>query len=166
MSLLKPVAGPTVSLFSGLLNRNSPFPHQPGCFVKRRFQPPRDTCGALDEALFLATAAGLAAARPGAACSDIWHAMARKLAEKAVRGSDVGRMGHGLGLAVTEPPSIHPKDFTILEPGMVLTLEPGIGYIGKDGRKKVLVHEENIVVTESGAEFLSKRGWREMPVVG
>jgi Xaa-Pro aminopeptidase len=92
--------------------------------------------------------------------------MAGKLGEEAVRGSDVGRMGHGLGLAVTEPPSIHPNDFTLLESGMVLTLEPGIGYIGKDGRKKVLVHEENFVVTDTGAEFLSKRGWRQMPVVG
>ena len=127
---------------------------------------PNETIRRLDAALFLATDAGLAAARPGATCSDIWHAMAGKLGEEAVRGSDVGRMGHGLGLAVTEPPSIHPNDFTLLESGMVLTLEPGIGYIGKDGRKKVLVHEENFVVTDTGAEFLSKRGWRQMPVVG
>lgn len=128
-------------------------------------RPAADNVRALDAALFVATEAGLAAARPGATCSDIWHAMARELGEQAVRDSDVGRMGHGLGLAVTEPPSIHPEDFTVLESGMVLTLEPGIGFIGPDGRKKVLVHEENFVVTDSGAEFLSKRGPREIPVV-
>lgn len=128
-------------------------------------RPPADNVRKLDAALFAATAAGLAAARPGATCSDIWHAMARKLGEDAVRDSDVGRMGHGLGLAVTEPPSIHPKDVTVLEPGMVLTLEPGIGFLGPDGRKKVLVHEENFVVTEDGAEYLSKRGPDQMAVV-
>jgi Xaa-Pro aminopeptidase len=139
------------------------------CDFDRNFaigRAPTDAVKRLDAALWDATEAGLAAARPGSTCSDLWHAMARSLGEEAVRGSDVGRMGHGLGLAVTEPPSVHPDDRTLLEPGMVLTLEPGIGFIGPDGRKKVLVHEENLVVTEDGCALLSKRGPRQMPVVG
>jgi len=127
---------------------------------------PDDTICRLNETLYLATDAGLAAALPGATCSDVWHAMAKTLGEEAVRDADVGRMGHGIGMAVTEPPSIHPKDFTCLEPGMVLTLEPGIGFLGKDNRKKVLVHEENFVITDTGPEYLSKRGWEQMPIVG
>ena len=127
---------------------------------------PSDTVRRLDAALFDATEAALAFAAPGVTCRDIWLTMARSLGEEAVRDSDVGRMGHGLGLAVTEPPSIHPADATVLEPGMVLTLEPGIGFRGPDGRKKVLVHEENFVVTETGCELLSKRGARQMPIVG
>ncbi|MCB1488445.1 MAG: aminopeptidase P family protein, partial [Bauldia sp.] len=138
------------------------------CDVDRNFaigHAPSPDVQALDASLSDAIDAGFAAARPGATCSDLWHAMARTLGEEAVRDADVGRMGHGLGLAVTEQPSIQPDDVTLLEPGMVLTLEPGIGYIGPEGRKKVLVHEENIAVTGDGAEYLSKRGPRQMPVV-
>jgi hypothetical protein len=39
-------------------------------------------------------------------------------------------------------------------------------YFGRDGRTKVLVHGANFVVAEGGAERLSKRGWRQMPVIG
>jgi Xaa-Pro dipeptidase len=139
------------------------------CDFDRNFaigRAPSDTVRRLDAALFDATEAALAFAAPGVTCGDVWRTMARSLGEEAVRDSDVGRMGHGLGMALTEPPSIQPSDTTLLEPGMVLTLEPGIGFRGLDGRKKVLVHEENFVVTESGCELLSKRGPRQMPVVG
>jgi Xaa-Pro dipeptidase len=127
-------------------------------------RPPSDTVRRLDEDLYGAVEAGIAAAVPGTTCGAVWRAMAARLGEEAVRDADVGRMGHGLGLAVTEPPSVHPNDRTVLVPGMVLTLEPGIGYAGADGRKKVLVHEENIVVTESGCRLLSKRAARGIPV--
>ena len=36
------------------------------------------------------------------------------------------RMGHGQGMLITEPPSIHPDDHTPLAPGMVLSTEPGL----------------------------------------
>ena len=61
-------------------------------------------------------------------------------------------MGHGLGLRLCEPPSISPDDETVLEAGMTLTIEPGISFTGP-GRagleKKVAVHEENVVVTDT-----------------
>ena len=38
----------------------------------------------------------------------------------------IGRMGHGLGLDLTEPPSIAADDATVLEAGMVITLEPSL----------------------------------------
>ena len=65
--------------------------------------------------------------------------------------TDNGRLGHGLGIQLTEWPSLIPADETVLEPGMVLTLEPGIET--RDGN--MLVHEENIVITENGARWLS-----------
>ena len=77
------------------------------------------------------------------------------------RGNDVGRMGHGLGAQLTEWPSLTATDNTPLQPGMVMTLEPGMEFASG----KLMVHEENIVITESGAELLSKRAAAEMPII-
>ncbi len=96
--------------------------------------------------LIEATQAGFAAARPGATAADLFHAM-----DAVLGGGSTGRLGHGLGMQLTEPPSLIPADRTVLEPGMVLTLEPGIA--SAPGR--ILVHEENIVIREAGAAWLS-----------
>ena len=63
-------------------------------------------------------------------------------------GNNVGRMGHGLGLQLTEPPSNMPGDDTVIVANMVLTIEPGMEY----APGKMIVHEENIVVREDGAD--------------
>jgi Xaa-Pro aminopeptidase len=76
-------------------------------------------------------------------------------------GNDVGRMGHGLGAQLTEWPSLTASDNTPLRAGMVMTLEPGMEFASG----KLMVHEENIVITEDGAEMLSKRAAAEIPVV-
>ena len=71
----------------------------------------------------------------------------------------MGRYGHGLGMNLTEWPSLIPSDQTLLAEGMVLTLEPNI-----EVRPGVtLVAEENIVIRESGAEWLSKPSKSKMP---
>jgi len=73
----------------------------------------------------------------------------------------VGRMGHGLGMELTEWPSVMPGDDTLLEPGMVLTIEPGMAFVpGKE-----MVHEENILITEEGTRILTRRAPAEMPVI-
>lgn len=100
--------------------------------------------------LIEATEAGFAAARPGQRASDVFHAMNQLLVSGA-DGTDSGRLGHGLGIQLTEWPSLMATDHTVLEPGMVLTLEPVLAT--RDGC--ILVHEENIVITESGARYLS-----------
>ncbi|WP_299550275.1 Xaa-Pro peptidase family protein [uncultured Tateyamaria sp.] len=97
-----------------------------------------------------ATQAGFDAARTGAAISDIFHAMST-IANPGGEAMEAGRLGHGLGMQLTEWPSIIVADHTPLNPGMVLTLEPSVS-LG-DGR--IIVHEENIVVRETGAEWLS-----------
>ena len=62
-----------------------------------------------------------------------------------------GRLGHGLGMQLTEAPSFIPTDFTFLSSGMVITLEPSI--FMPDG--SVLVHEDVFVLLDSGLVQLS-----------
>ena len=114
------------------------------------------------DTVYAATDAGFAAARPGATTSDVWAAMWRILDDGGALGNTVGRMGHGLGMQLTEWPSNTPDDRTPLEPGVVLTLEPGMEF----GPGRQMVHEENIVVTDDGTRWLSRRAPAEIPVVG
>lgn len=108
-----------------------------------------------------ATEAGFDAAKPGATCQDIYDAMQKVLKKGGAEGNDVGRLGHGLGMELTEWPSHRPGDETVLKPGMVLTLEPGMTYDGN----KAMVHEENIVIRETGPEWLTTRAAPEIPVI-
>jgi Xaa-Pro aminopeptidase len=125
------------------------------------FGPPDDAARRAHAAAYAATEAGFAVARPGATTSDIWAAMWAPLEAAGALGNDVGRLGHGLGMQLTEWPSNMPGDDTPLEPGMVLTLEPGMAF----APGKLMVHEENIVIREDGAEWLTRRAPPEMPVI-
>lgn len=113
------------------------------------------------ELVYQATNAGFQAARPGATTADLWTAMAAVLGTGGSQGNTIGRMGHGLGMQLTEGPSISPLDNTPLEKGMILTLEPSMTMISG----KQMVHEENIVITEDGAEYLSRRAPKELPII-
>jgi len=110
------------------------------------------------ELLYRATDAGIAATRPGNTAADVFAAQARVLEDAGLELGNVGRFGHGLGKTLTEPPSNKPGDTTPLEPGVVLTIEPNATY----GRGKILVHEENVVVTDGAPELLSRRAPREI----
>ena len=114
------------------------------------------------QAVWEATEAGINAARPGITAEQLWAAQNRVLeAAGATSDNNVGRSGHGLGLHLTEPPSNMPGDETLLQPGMVMTIEPGLEY----APGKMIVHEENLVITEDGCELLTRRATREMPVI-
>jgi Xaa-Pro dipeptidase len=113
------------------------------------------------EVVWNATEVGIQAAVPGAKTSEVWAAMTEVLQRGGMLGNNVGRLGHGLGLQLTEPPSNMADDHTLLEPGMVITIEPGMEY--ESG--KMIVHEENIVITANGAELLTRRAPRKMPIV-
>ncbi|MDB9933670.1 Xaa-Pro peptidase family protein [Candidatus Thioglobus sp.] len=108
-----------------------------------------------------ATEAGFNAAQVGNTTSDIFNAMNDILQKGGALGNTVGRLGHGLGMQLTEWPSNTSTDNTFLEPGVVLTLEPGMAFLpGKE-----MVHEENIVITENGPEWLSIRAADELPII-
>ena len=111
--------------------------------------------------LWQATEAGLEAAKPGNSCADLFHEMAKITKKIDPSGGDIGRFGHGLGMQLTEQPSHAAFDHRIIETGMVLTLEPSLSY----GRGHMMVHEENILVTETGAELLTTRAPNTLPVL-
>ncbi len=113
-------------------------------------------------AVWEATEAGLATVRPGATTTEVFSAMNEVLKANGSLGNDVGRMGHGLGMQVTEWPSHTASDDTPLEENMVLTLEPGLVW----APGKAMVHEENLVVRADGAELLSRRAAPELPIIG
>jgi len=120
-----------------------------------------DAAHAAHDAVWRATETGFEVARPGTTCEELCAAMAAVMEEAGAMGNDVGRLGHGLGMQLTEWPSNRIGDKTVIEPNMVLTLEPGMTF----APGKVMVHEENIVIREDGAEWLTRRAPREMPVI-
>ena len=64
-------------------------------------------------------------------------------------------------MQLTEGLSLTAKDRTVLEPGMVITLEPGVETVGG----KIMVHEENIVITGDGPRILSPLATADLPVI-
>ena len=97
-----------------------------------------------------AQAAGIAAAKPGAACGAV-DAAARAVIEVAGFGEYfTHRLGHGLGVEVHEPPYFVAGSDEPLRPGMVMTVEPGIYIPGEFGIRI----KDDIVITEAGCEVI------------
>ena len=99
--------------------------------------------------------------KPGVTTSELWKAMADVLSAGGSQGNSVGRLGHGLGMQVTEWPSNTETDGTVVTEGMVLTLEPGMNWA--PGR--MMLHEENVVVRADGAQLLSTRAPESLPII-
>jgi len=108
--------------------------------------------------LHYATEVALEEIRPGMTCEQVFI-----LINNALGGgsSDVGRMGHGLGIQLTEYPSLMLDDKTVLLENMVITIEPSMSY----GEGLMMVHEENICIREGKPELLTKRAANELPIL-
>jgi Xaa-Pro dipeptidase len=97
--------------------------------------------------------AGIAAAKPGVTCESV-DAAARKMIDDAGYGKYfTHRLGHGIGLEGHEAPYFARGNKTMLQPGMTLTVEPGIYLPGEFGVRL----EDDIVITENGCELLTHR---------
>lgn len=95
---------------------------------------------------------GVRAVKPGLTGKEV-DAVARKVIETHGYGEYFGHgLGHSVGLAIHEGPNLSVREERILEPGMVLTVEPGI-YIPNWGGVRI---EDMVLVTETGCEVLTQ----------
>ena len=112
-----------------------------------------------NEILWHATEEGIKSLVPGAKTKDVWKKINKKIEDFGFLVQGEGRYGHGFGLQLTEPPSISSFDETIIQENMVLTIEPSIEY--EPG--KIIVHEENVLISKEGPILLTKRASKELP---
>ena len=102
------------------------------------------------------TNAGVALVRPGRPVAEIaaelnFRVRALTLPITSDISGLAGRVGHGVGLDMTEPPHISEQDPTVLAPGMTITIEPGIAT-----SFGVFHAEQNVLVTEDDHEVLTR----------
>ena len=94
---------------------------------------------------------GLRQIKPQVMANKIDAAARNFIREKGYADFFGHNLGHGVGLEVHELPRISPREETLIQPGMVFTIEPGIYLPGKLGVRI----EDMVVVTEKGAEIIS-----------
>jgi Xaa-Pro aminopeptidase len=113
--------------------------------------PPTDEQRQLLGHVVAAQEAAFAAIRPGATCADVDGAVMRYFEENALLPYWRQHTGHGIGLRNHEAPFLDLGDHTVLEPGMVFTVEPGL----YDSELGGFRHSDTVVVTEHGMQALT-----------
>lgn len=91
------------------------------------------------------------AIRPGAPCSDVDRAVRAYFEEHDLLRYWKHHVGHAIGLRYHEAPFLDIGDDTVIQPGMVFTVEPGL-YASELGGFR---HSDTVVVTEQGVERLT-----------
>jgi len=98
--------------------------------------------------------------QPGTPIAELSRAANRELVKRGYQAVDSPkRIGHGIGMARAEPPSLNEVETELHRPGMILALEP------KVRSDKSAVHlEEDVLITAKGPEFLTT-GCRDLRVI-
>jgi Xaa-Pro dipeptidase len=91
------------------------------------------------------------ALRPGAKCSDVDKAVRHYFEAHDLMPYWKHHSGHAIGLRYHEGPFLDSGDHTVLQPGMVLTVEPGLYVAGLGGFR----HSDTVVITEDGLELIT-----------
>jgi Xaa-Pro aminopeptidase len=103
-------------------------------------------------AVLEARAAAIAAVRNGASCGDVDAAARNVLAGHKLDSHFIHSTGHGLGLEVHEDPRVAKGQTKLLEPGNVITIEPGVYFPGIGGIRV----EDDVVVHANRSEVLTR----------
>jgi len=112
---------------------------------------PGERAAAMLEVVGRSQSAGVAAVRPGVEASEIDGACRSVIDEAGMGEAFVHGSGHGVGLDVHELPRVVSGSTAVLEPGNVLTVEPGVYFPGVGGARV----EDLLVVTGDGCRPLT-----------
>jgi Xaa-Pro aminopeptidase len=99
--------------------------------------------------------AGVAAIKPGVTTGEVFDACYSVFVKRGfTEHARLERIGHGVGLDVHEPPSIGRGTTTVIQPGMILTIEPIFSDLPNYQIGNFAL-EDMVLVTETGHEVLS-----------
>jgi Xaa-Pro aminopeptidase len=119
--------------------------------------PPPDDYREVYEIVATAQEEGVRAAQSGASASDVDRAATAVIQTAGFDEWSGPRTGHGIGLDVHEPPSVIDGDETELQPGAVITVEPGVYLPGRFGIRI----EDTVIVTDGEPQRVT-RGARSL----
>lgn len=133
------------------------------CDITRAFcfGPPQQEVSAFYSLAQWAQADAAALLAPGVAVRDVDAAARSVFTSAGIARAFIHGLGHGIGLAVHEPPSIGEASDDLLAEGDVITIEPGLYRAGEFGVRI----EDDYVITQSGAACLTENLNRELRIV-
>jgi Xaa-Pro dipeptidase len=103
------------------------------------------------DAMLEARKRAFATLRIGTTYGEVYEAAVSAFKEAGFGDNLPGRVGHGIGLGLHESPSLAPRELAVLEPGMAITIEPGLRFPGWGSVR----HSDTLILTGEGPEILT-----------
>jgi len=125
------------------------------------FGEPSEEFRRVHDLVMAAQQAGIRAMKAGAVTTEQIDAAARKVIEDAGYGSEFRhRLGHGIGMDVHEPPFLTSGDTTLIQEGMLFTIEPSIMRMSTFSARV-----EDVVVARPGGGEPLTQGYQDLIVI-